>query len=106
MTFASDFIVNLVEHKYPDQTNTIVDIIGIRLDSLTSSILGMEKLAREAMTDLLKFAFNVLLHYPKVRLHPHSYQEQRDYRCICDRLSTIPDLMLERGRRKQTKVER
>jgi len=66
MTFASDFIISLVEHRYPEQNTTIVEIIGARLDSLTTSILSGEKLAREAMTDLLKFAFNLLLHYPKI----------------------------------------
>lgn len=64
---ATKFIVSLVETKYPEQNTSIVDIIAARLDSLTTSILSGEKLAREAMTDLLKFAFNILLHYPKVR---------------------------------------
>ncbi|TCD69181.1 hypothetical protein EIP91_008477 [Steccherinum ochraceum] len=66
MTLASHFITSLVETKYPEQNTTIIDIIGARLDSLTTSILTGEKLSREAMTDLLKFAFNLLLHYPRI----------------------------------------
>lgn len=73
MTLASHFITSLVETKYPEQNTTIIDIIGARLDSLTTSILTGEKLSREAMTDLLKFAFNLLLHYPRVSLLITSY---------------------------------
>jgi hypothetical protein len=45
---------------------SIIEIIGAKLDFLTIGILSGAKLAREAMTDLLKFTFNILLHYPKV----------------------------------------
>jgi hypothetical protein len=38
------------------------------LDLLTVAILSGTKMAREAMSDLLKFTFNLLLHYPKVCL--------------------------------------
>lgn len=41
--------------------------MGTKLENLTSSILGSEKMAREAMSELLKALFNLLLHYPKVR---------------------------------------
>lgn len=44
----------------------MVDIIDAKLDLLTTAILSGTKLAREAMSDLLKFAFNLLHHYPKV----------------------------------------
>jgi hypothetical protein len=47
-------------------SGSIVEIIGAKLDVLTIGILSGTKLAREAMTDLLKFTFNILLHYPKV----------------------------------------
>ncbi|KAH8106337.1 guanine nucleotide exchange factor [Cristinia sonorae] len=66
MASAAEFITSLVETKYPEQQAAIIDIIGLRLESLTTSILAGEKLAREAMTDLLKFTFNLLLHYPKI----------------------------------------
>ena len=64
---AEDFIISVVETKYPEQNMNIVDIIGARLDSLTTSILSGEKLSREAMADLLKFTFNLVAHYPKVK---------------------------------------
>ncbi|KAI0056680.1 hypothetical protein BV25DRAFT_1552681 [Artomyces pyxidatus] len=63
---ASAFIISLVETKPASRTMAVIDIIAMRLDSLTSSILGGVKMAREAMTDLLKFTFNILLHYPKL----------------------------------------
>lgn len=47
-----------------------MEIIAGKLDSLTVAILSGTKMAREAMSDLLKFTFNLLLHYPKVRLFP------------------------------------
>jgi hypothetical protein len=43
-----------------------VDIIGNKLDALIANILANTKMAREAMVDLLKFVFNLLVHYPKV----------------------------------------
>lgn len=61
---ASDFIRILVEHNWPG--GTIVDIIGRKLDSLAADVLTNGKMAREALVDLLKFAFNLLVHYPKV----------------------------------------
>lgn len=58
------FIRSLVEGKH--HGDTIVDIIGTKLDALTIAILSGTKMSREAMTDLLKVTFNLLLHYPKV----------------------------------------
>ncbi|KAI0052651.1 hypothetical protein FA95DRAFT_1601694 [Auriscalpium vulgare] len=63
---ASAFIISLVENKPPGRHLNAIEIIGSRLDSLTGSILGGMKMAREAMTDLLKFTFNILAHYPKL----------------------------------------
>ena len=60
---AGTFIKSLVGSKSP----SITDVIGKQLDLLSRAILSGTKLAREAMTDLLKFTFNLLLHYPKVR---------------------------------------
>ena len=48
----------------------MADIIDAKLDLLTNAILVGTKFAREAMSDLLKFAFNLLHHYPKVRSKP------------------------------------
>lgn len=49
-----------------------MEIIGAKLDLLNTCILGGVKMSREAMTDLLKFTFNLLVHYPKVRLWTQS----------------------------------
>lgn len=65
---SGDFIRSLVESKPPGHHSNIVEIVAAKLDSLTSSILSSEKMAKEAMSDLLKMAFNFLLHYPKVSL--------------------------------------
>jgi hypothetical protein len=45
---------------------TIVDIIEEKLDTLTDQILARTEMSSEAMMDLLKFVFNLLLRYPKV----------------------------------------
>ncbi|PCH41659.1 hypothetical protein WOLCODRAFT_24903 [Wolfiporia cocos MD-104 SS10] len=63
---SGDFIKALVETKPPGHPGNIIEIIGARLDGLLRSIINSVKLAREAMTDLLKFTFNLLLHYPKI----------------------------------------
>ncbi|KAK7466472.1 hypothetical protein VKT23_005193 [Stygiomarasmius scandens] len=60
----SSFVISLVEDKRHGRT--IVDIISLKLDAAMISILAGSKMAREAMTDLLKFTFNLLLHYPKL----------------------------------------
>ncbi|EMD31814.1 hypothetical protein CERSUDRAFT_162619 [Gelatoporia subvermispora B] len=63
---SGDFIRSLVEAKPPGHSGNVIEIIGSKLDLLSRSIQGSMKLAREAMTDLLKFTFNLLLHYPKI----------------------------------------
>lgn len=63
---SGEFIRSLVENKPPGHHSNIVEIVATKLDSLTGSILASEKMAKEAMSDLLKMAFNFLLHYPKV----------------------------------------
>ncbi|KAI9448470.1 guanine nucleotide exchange factor [Lactarius indigo] len=63
---ADSFIVSVVERKPPGRTLSLVDIISLRLDSLTSALLNGTRMAREAVVDLLKFAFNILTHYPKL----------------------------------------
>ncbi|EPS99700.1 hypothetical protein FOMPIDRAFT_1016846 [Fomitopsis schrenkii] len=63
---SADFIRALVETKPPGHPGHIIEIIGAKLDGLSKSIQSSAKLSREAMTDLLKFTFNLLLHYPKI----------------------------------------
>ncbi|SRR5258708_4005108 len=63
---AGPFIVSIVERKPSRQAHSLVDIIGLRLDSLIPALLSGTKMAREAIVDLLKFTFNILTHYPKV----------------------------------------
>ncbi|KAF5372037.1 hypothetical protein D9615_008038 [Tricholomella constricta] len=58
------FIQTLVEEKHHGRT--VVEIIGAKLDILTVGILAGTKMAREAMSDILKLTFNILLHYPKM----------------------------------------
>lgn len=60
------YIESVVNGKYHGRS--IVEIIGSKLDFLTTSINNGASMAREAMTDLLKFTFNLLLYYPKVRI--------------------------------------
>ncbi|KAJ7929007.1 guanine nucleotide exchange factor synembryn-domain-containing protein [Mycena leptocephala] len=59
----SAFITSLVEEKR--NGNTVVDVIGGKLDLLIVSLLSGAKMAKEAMVDVLKFTFNILMHYPK-----------------------------------------
>ncbi|GBE78960.1 predicted protein [Sparassis crispa] len=66
MGSSGDYIKGLVEARPPGHSGNIIEVIGMRLDGLTRNILSSAKLAREAMTDLLKFTFNILLHYPKI----------------------------------------
>jgi hypothetical protein len=65
--FSGAFIQSLVDEKHAGSSQTAIDIIGTKLDLLTSGIVTGVKMAREAMTDTLKFTFNLLVHYPKVR---------------------------------------
>ena len=44
----------------------IIKTLGNRLDLLLGAIQQGTPMAREAMTDLLKFTFNLLAHWPKV----------------------------------------
>ncbi|RDB19581.1 Synembryn-A [Hypsizygus marmoreus] len=58
------YIQTLVEEKHHGRT--IAEIISVKLDILTVGILAGTKMAKEAMSDLLKLTFNLLLHYPKM----------------------------------------
>jgi Guanine nucleotide exchange factor synembryn len=66
---AKDFIIRLVQGKGTD--GNILETIGVKIDALVVQILERTKMAPEAMTDLLKFAFNIICHYPKVRRSTH-----------------------------------
>ncbi|KAJ6530431.1 guanine nucleotide exchange factor [Mycena vulgaris] len=59
----SSFITHLVEGKWDGQTG--IEIIGGKLDLLIASLLSGTKMWPEAMGDVLKFTFNILIHYPK-----------------------------------------
>ena len=58
----------MVDGRYHGRS--VIDILGSKLDLLIASIRSGAPMAREAMTDLLKFVFNLLLHYPKVCIIP------------------------------------
>ncbi|KAF8165135.1 guanine nucleotide exchange factor [Crassisporium funariophilum] len=58
------YVESVVEEKHHGRS--IVDIIASKLDLLTISIRNGVPTAQEAMSDLLKFTFNLLLHYPKL----------------------------------------
>ncbi|KAJ7669460.1 guanine nucleotide exchange factor synembryn-domain-containing protein [Mycena polygramma] len=59
----SSFLVSLVEEKHNGQT--ILDTIGAKLDLLIASLLFGRKMACEAMVEILKLTFNILLLYPQ-----------------------------------------
>lgn len=63
---AGPFIVSIVERKPSGRAHFLVEIIGLRLESLIPALLSGTKMAREAIVDLLKFTFNILTHYPKL----------------------------------------
>ncbi|KAJ7677217.1 guanine nucleotide exchange factor [Mycena rosella] len=59
----STFITSLVEEKR--HGHTVIDTISGKLDLLVVSLLSGTRMSREAMVDVLKFTFNILMHYPK-----------------------------------------
>ncbi|KAF8803720.1 hypothetical protein BYT27DRAFT_7195060 [Phlegmacium glaucopus] len=71
------YIESVVDGKYHGRS--IIEIIGSKLGLLTTSIRGGAPMAREAMTDLLKFSFNLCLHYPKlVESEPQNSEPKND----------------------------
>ncbi|KAI0706917.1 guanine nucleotide exchange factor [Cerioporus squamosus] len=82
---AGTLIKSIVESKSP----SITEVIGKQLDLLTRAILTGTKLAREAMTDLLKFTFNLLLHYPKLVDDSNTDDPKVIGDCWSDRLDGI-----------------
>ncbi|KAL0949114.1 hypothetical protein HGRIS_009201 [Hohenbuehelia grisea] len=63
---SADFLKRLVETKFSNATGTIIDIITTKVDILISAMQTALPMARDALTDLLKLAFNLLMHYPKL----------------------------------------
>lgn len=64
--FSASYIVTFVDGKYNGRT--VVEIIGMKLDLLLIHVQNSTRMAKEAMTDVLKFTYNITHHYPKVRL--------------------------------------
>ncbi|ESK96134.1 hypothetical protein Moror_7275 [Moniliophthora roreri MCA 2997] len=73
----SPFVVSLVEKEHEGQN--ISDIIGSKLDLMLVELPKDVKMAKEAIADLLKLTFNILLHYPKlVECEPQSSSASED----------------------------
>jgi hypothetical protein len=67
---AGEFIKDLVEGRVSKNGQKVVDIIALKLDTLLSLILAGTPMTREAMSEMLKFGFNVLCFYPRVLSPP------------------------------------
>ncbi|KAL1938647.1 hypothetical protein VTO73DRAFT_11462 [Trametes versicolor] len=92
---AGELIKSLVESKPAGHPGNVIEIIGTKLDHLTRGILTGTKFAREAMTDLLKFTFNLLLHYPKIVDESSNTNEPKVMGdCWSDRLDGILPYLL------------
>ncbi|KAI0693485.1 guanine nucleotide exchange factor [Cytidiella melzeri] len=65
-TTAEAYLRSLVESKPQGHHSNIVDIIATKLDTLLTSILSSEKMAREAMSEVLKLGWNLVTYYPRV----------------------------------------
>jgi len=63
---AGDFIKDLVEGRVSRNSRNVVDVLAQKLDALLPLILVGTPMAREAMSEMLKFGFNVLCFYPRV----------------------------------------
>lgn len=59
------YLVTLVDGKY--NGHTIIEILGVKLEWLKLAYRAGIPCAKEGLIDILKFTFNILLHYPKVR---------------------------------------
>ncbi|KAJ3564687.1 hypothetical protein NP233_g8126 [Leucocoprinus birnbaumii] len=69
--FSASYIVTFVDSKFNGRT--VVEIISAKLDILLISVQNSTKMAKEAMTDVLKFTYNITHHYPKaVQENPQS----------------------------------
>ena len=59
-----------MEGKVSKNGQNAIDILASKLDPLLSLIVVETPMAREAMSELLKFGFNVLCFYPRVLFPP------------------------------------
>ncbi|KAJ3873519.1 guanine nucleotide exchange factor [Lentinula edodes] len=74
----SSLILSLVEDKRHGRTT--IDVIAMKIDIVLSNVLGNKAFARDAMSELLKFSFNLLLHYPKLHgLASASSRSEREF---------------------------
>lgn len=65
---SASFLQSIVETQrthFPGG-GTIVDVIALKFENLTASMQAGVHMSRDAMTDLLKLTFNLLVHYPMV----------------------------------------
>ncbi|KAJ8595062.1 hypothetical protein M405DRAFT_783763 [Rhizopogon salebrosus TDB-379] len=63
---SASFLQSIVETQrthFPGG-GTIVDVIALKFENLTASMQAGVYMSRDAMTDLLKLTFNLLVHYP------------------------------------------
>ncbi|PPQ70131.1 hypothetical protein CVT24_003878, partial [Panaeolus cyanescens] len=60
----TDFLESVVEDKHNGRT--VIEIIASKLELMLTAIKEGLPTAKEAMIDLLKFTYNLLLHYPKL----------------------------------------
>ncbi|KAF5363705.1 hypothetical protein D9756_000565 [Leucocoprinus leucothites] len=75
--FSASYIVTFIDNKYNGRT--VVEIVGSKLDTLLISVQTSTKMAKEAMTDVLKFTYNITHHYPKaVQENPQSLAAVED----------------------------
>jgi hypothetical protein len=62
----SALILSLVEDKRHGRT--IIDVLTMKMDMMMASLLADKTFAQDAVSELLKFTFNILHHYPEVCL--------------------------------------
>ncbi|KIY52575.1 hypothetical protein FISHEDRAFT_34994 [Fistulina hepatica ATCC 64428] len=75
---APDYIVTLVRERH------IFDIVKPKFESLTSDVMLNIPMAREAMADMLKFIFNILMHFPKMAGEPTTASSHDERKVIGD----------------------
>ncbi|KAF9057765.1 guanine nucleotide exchange factor [Panaeolus papilionaceus] len=89
----TSFLESVVEEKHNGRT--VVDIIGSKLDLMLVSIKDGVPTSKEAMIDLLKFTYNLLLHYPKLaESEPQNNLAQGDDKVMGDFWSSKLDGIL------------
>ncbi|EEB95318.1 hypothetical protein MPER_05726, partial [Moniliophthora perniciosa FA553] len=88
------FVISLVEEEHEGQN--ISSIIGSKLDLMLVELSKDVKMAKEAIADLLKLTFNILLHYPKlVECEPQASSTSEDSSKIIDVVTRTRDLIDE-----------